>query len=79
VLPAAPEPAAGHVHGVHPAGLQLAGGVDRRDPHEQRLVLRPGGADGVDDLEREAHPRLARTAVLVLAPVAQRREELVEQ
>ena len=43
------------------------------------LVGREGGAHGVEDLEREAHPVLEAAAVRVAALVGDRREELVQQ
>ncbi len=73
-------------------GLQLARGLDRvldgeaafdpvgrRDAHAQRLVARPRLAAGLEHLERKAPALFHRAAILVAAPVAERREELVQQ
>ena len=58
------------------AGLQA---VDRRDPHEQRLVDRPDRAQFPGDLQRQPEAVLAAPAVGVRAVVGQRREEGVQQ
>src|SRR5690606_34251203 len=43
--------------GERDAVLELpAGGIDRRQAHEERLVRRPLAADMLGDLDREAHP-----------------------
>ena len=92
VVPAAAEAAAGGVDASTPRAFSSRAkatvsssvtpsrrAVDRRRPGRRAAVVGPGGAHGLDHLEREAHAVLARAAVPVLAPVGQRREELVEQ
>ena len=53
--------------------------VGRGQPDEQRLVVGPRGADGVGRLDEQPGAVLQRAAVLVVALVGQRREELVQQ
>ena len=53
--------------------------VGRGQPDEQRLVVGPGRADGVGRLDEQPRAVLQRAAVLVVALVGQRREELVQQ
>jgi hypothetical protein len=57
-----------------PAGVVLAGQAD-----EQGFFRRPGGADAVRDLQRKAHAIGVGPAMLVVAPVGDGREELVDQ
>jgi hypothetical protein len=53
--------------------------VGARDPHHQRHAVRDRGAHRVDGLEQQPDPVVEGAAVGVVAPVGQRREELVEQ
>ena len=53
--------------------------VDRRDADEHRLVLRPVGPHRARRGEREAHAAGAVAAILVVARVADRRQELRQQ
>src|SRR6185295_7553471 len=48
-------------------------------PHRDRPVFRERGPDGIEHLEREPHPVLEASAVLIVPAIRQRREELVEQ
>src|SRR5580704_3197479 len=59
--------------------LPAAGAVDRRDADEHRLADRPGGAHGACRLERKAHAAGAVATILIVALVADRREELRQQ
>jgi hypothetical protein len=58
------------------AALDVVAGVEAE---QDRVVRADGGADGVDDLEREAHTVFQRAAVLVRALVGERGHELVDQ
>src|SRR5581483_3392161 len=53
--------------------------IDHRDPNTERALRRPDLAHGLKDFERVAHALLRGTAVGVVAPVRQGREELVQQ
>ena len=53
--------------------------IDGGDAHEQRLVLRPGSPHPGDDFERKTHPVVQRAAEFIAAPVADRRQETVQQ
>ena len=59
--------------------VPAAAAVDRRDADEHRLVLRPVLAHRLGRGEREAHAAGAVAAILVVALVADRREELRQQ
>src|SRR5439155_18783686 len=59
-----------------PAALHI---VDRRDANEERPGRRPCLAHGAGDFQREAHPVLARAAVLVGARIRERREKAMQQ
>ena len=48
-------------------------------PHRDRPLLRPGGADGGEHLQRPARAVLDRAAIGVAAPVGQRREKARQQ
>ena len=74
----APTTTFGHLHRVvrlHAARRPVHGG----DAHRERLGLRPLGADPGHDLQRVAHPVGERAAVLVGAPVGERRDERRQQ
>lgn len=58
------------------AALDVVAGVEAE---QDRVVRADGGADSVDDLEREAHTVFQRAAVLVRALVGERGHELVDQ
>ena len=60
-------------------GPAALGPVRARDAHRHGAVGWKGGADGIEHLERETHPVLEGTAIVVVTPVRQRREELVQQ
>ena len=49
--------------------------VDRRDADEHRQMVGPLFAHDSGDAERQAHPVLARTAILVVPVVRQWREK----
>ena len=68
----------GDVHRVV-AGDAAIGPVGRRDADRHRLRGRPRLAHPGEHLEGEAQPVLDRPAVLVLAPVGERRDEAREQ
>src|SRR5690606_20559044 len=53
--------------------------VGRGDTDSDRALRGKGAAYRVEYFEREAHPVLERPAVVVVAHVRQRREELVQQ
>ncbi len=53
--------------------------VSHREPHHHRQVLGPGCADPAHHLERQAHAVFQAAAERIVAPVAQGREELVQQ
>ena len=57
-----------------PAGIVLD-----REAHEQRLGRRPVGAHAFHHLDGEPHPVKFAAAILVVAHVGERREELVDQ
>jgi len=70
----------GYGLGEVPACAEGFGGpVGGGDADEERQVLRPDGADGADDLEREANAVVEAAAVFVGAVVGEGREELVEE
>ena len=60
---------------VMPSGVPVGG----RDPHAHRPVRGPHRPHRGEDLQREAQPVLERAAVLVGAPVGQRRDERRQQ
>ncbi len=53
--------------------------VDRRQPHEQRHIIRPFRAHRVDRLEQQADAVLKTAAVAIGAAIGERRQELVDQ
>ena len=60
-------------------GPAAFGPIGGGDADEERQVLRPRGADGIDDLERKAGAIFEAAAVGVGALVGERRQELVKQ
>ena len=53
--------------------------VFNREAHEQRLAGRPVGAHALHHLDGEAHPVQFAAAVLVVAHIGERREELMDR
>ena len=53
--------------------------VDRRDPREQRHAVRDRGAHRGRHFERKTHASLEITAIGILASIAERRQETVQQ
>src|SRR6266851_8096274 len=68
--------------GEHDGLLEVPAALDpvgARDAHAERLAFRPRRAHGGKDFQRKAHPVGERAAVLVVAPVRERRQEFVHQ